>query len=366
MSTPFVRLTVSGCTLEGDAIPDWADALVRDHDTEWTRSLRDTVQELVTGDGAMTARTSGTTGPPKEMRFPAKDLMASAHLTGEAFHLRPGDTALLALPCNFIAGKMMLVRAFVLGLDLRVVPPQGDLAPLLGAGLTHDFAPLVGSQLARLLEHGGPFVDRHFGSILLGGGPVHGRLRHAIRGLSVPVHQGYGSTETLTHVALRRLNGAEEHDDYRACPGVGFRVDDEGRLIVRTPHLSTVEHRTSDLVELLDETRFLWLGRADEVILSRGRKLFPEDLEARSHSVLERPHAFFGEPDERDGQRVVLFLEPGPGEHDDDAVLERLKRVLRPHELPVRILRGPLPRTGTGKVQRARLRDQASGGLADT
>ncbi|HPQ57176.1 MAG TPA: hypothetical protein PK499_00705, partial [Flavobacteriales bacterium] len=87
MSTPFVRLTVSGCTLEGDAIRDWADALVRDHDTEWTRSLRDTVQELVTGDGAMTARTSGTTGRPKELRFPAKDLMASAHLTGEAFHL---------------------------------------------------------------------------------------------------------------------------------------------------------------------------------------------------------------------------------------------------------------------------------------
>ena len=144
MSTPFVRLTVSGITMEGDA--SWTGRMRWYATTTPSgRGPPDTVQELVTGD-AMTARTSGTTGPPKEMRFPAKDLMASAHLTGEAFHLRPGDTALLALPCNFIAGKMMLARAFVLGLDLRVVPPQGRPRAPARAGLTHDFAPLVGAN----------------------------------------------------------------------------------------------------------------------------------------------------------------------------------------------------------------------------
>lgn len=365
MNALFQRLTIAGRTLQGPEITDWADALVRSDRSDWTQDLRDTVHVLVTGDGSMTARTSGTTGHPKHLRFPAEDLAASARLTGTVFGLSPGDKALLALPCGFIAGRMMLVRAFVLGLDLYVAAPKGDLQDQCDQGIRYDFAPLVGNQLQRLLEQDPRVVERSFRNILLGGGPVHGRLHDGIRGLSIPVHQGYGSTETLTHVALRRLNGPEEREEYEALPGVTFGVDDQGRLIVRTPHLSTAEHHTNDLVELVDGTHFRWLGRADHVILSRGRKLHPEELEARTAAVLDMPHAFFAEPDERTGERVVLMLEDGPGEADDAAVLERLGRVLQPYELPVRILRGALPRTGTGKVERGKLRDQA-GGLADT
>ena len=363
MNDLFQRLTVAGRTLQGPEITDWAGDLMRSEHADWARSLHDTVHELVTGDGSLTARTSGTTGPPKHLRFPPADLVASARLTGTVFDLGPGDTALLALPCEFIAGRMMLVRAFVLELDLYVVAPKGDLADSLLGGIRYDFAPLVGNQLQHLLEHGPRTVEERFRRILLGGGPVQARLRDAIRGLSVPVHQGYGSTETLTHVALRRLSGPDEQEDYHALPGVSFGVDDTGRLIVHTPHLSTVVHHTNDLVELVDGTHFRWLGRADHVILSRGRKLHPEELEARTSAVLGTPHAFFGEPDERTGERVVLMVEPDAT--DDAAVMARLVQVLRPYELPVRIVRGTLPRTGTGKVQRTRLRDQA-GGLADT
>ena len=48
-------------------------------------------------------------------------MVNSSIFTGDFFNLAPGDKALHCLPANFIAGKMMLVRAMILGLEIDLI-----------------------------------------------------------------------------------------------------------------------------------------------------------------------------------------------------------------------------------------------------
>lgn len=352
---PFTRLTVDGVTLEGRAIADWADALA-EHlpgGHEEAAPLRDTVHELLRGAG-LQATTSGTTGPPKRTTIPVEDLVASARLTGRTFGLRPGDRVLHCLPGAFVAGKLMLVRAFVLGLDLHVISPRGSVLAKLGAAERFRFAAMVPLQLARALDEDRERVETQFHTVLLGGGPVSEALGQRLAGLRNEVFLGYGSTETVTHVALRRLNGPQASAEFTALGDCRFARDPRGCLVVHTPHLSTFQHVTNDLVQLMDDAHFRWLGRYDNVILSGGRKVHPEQLEARTAALIAEPHYFSGMPDAQLGQAVMLTIETDrPPQEVVPEVMARLLHVLHPHEMPRHIRTLPrLERTTSGKVRR--------------
>lgn len=355
MSSPFTRLTIDGRVLEQADILPWAEDLVLQHGhAPWTMDVRDTLRELCSGDGSITAHTSGTTGPPKAIRLHANDLRASARLTGHTFHLRHGDRALLCLPCHFIAGKLMLVRGFVIGLDLHLIDPAGGVLNNLSTQDRFRFAAMVPNQLHRALQDDRARLERQFRTILLGGGPVSKALEEDLQDLDVEVYHGYGSTETLTHVALRRLNGPRKQEWSHAIGDITFEQDERGCLLVHTPHLRTKDHETNDQVELLDEHRFRWLGRYDNVILSGGRKIFPEQLELRTAGLLPFAHFFTARPDDKLGECVGLVLET-----DQEAsavvpeVLDLLATVLEPYEMPRRVTAlARLQRTASGKLVR--------------
>ncbi len=352
---PFERLTVDGTTLEGDAVLEWADELVdrQKDDPDAAEQLRATIRELMRGEG-LTVQTSGTTGPPKRITVPVGDLVASAELTGRTFDLRPGDRVLHCLPSGFVAGKMMLVRAFVLGLDLHVADPRGSVLAGLDPGQRFRFAAMVPLQLARGLDDDAAGLAGRFDHVLLGGGPVSTSLAERVRESGTTVHLGYGSTETLTHVALRTLSGTGAGVTFTAVGECHFARDPRGCLVVYTPHLSSFQHVTNDLVELVDERHFRWLGRHDNVILCGGRKVFPEQLEARTAALIAEPHFFSGVPDERLGQSVMLTIETDRPQQDViPEVMARLMGVLHPHEMPRHIRTLPrFDRTGTGKIRR--------------
>ena len=358
-STPFRTITIDGRRLDGPEIMRWAEELaIRQGHAPWTLSIRDTLNELTTDDGSITVRSSGTTGPPKSFRISADDLIASARLTEWAFGLERGDGALLCLPCTFVAGKLMLVRAFVSGLDLHPIDPHGPVLTRLRRTDRFAFTAMVPRQLLRMLQNDRQRVAHTFGTILLGGGPVGPLLIGAVQDLDTRVFQSYGSTETVTHAAVRPLNASagagQEEEPYSALRDVRFGTDDRGCLVVRTPHLSTREHVTNDLVELMDERRFRWLGRADHVILSGGRKIHPERLEQRVGGLIARPHFFTGMPHDELGQYILLVLEGDPlSASEHDTLLEELSRALEPFEMPMRIeVRKDLRRTGSGKYIR--------------
>ena len=275
-------------------------------------------------------------------------------MTGNSFGLKAGDKALLCLPCEFVAGKLMLVRAFVLGLDLHVIDPRGSILDKLGEDLRFRFAAMIPLQLHRIIHEDRERTERSFDTVLLGGGPVSDALIEDLRSLDVRVFQSYGSTETVTHVALRRLNKSGPEDAFTALGDVHFGRDPRGCLVVYTPHLSMKQHVTNDLVDLLDDQQFRWLGRHDHVILSGGKKIYPEQLEAKTAGILPYPHYFTGVHDDVLGQAVMLVLETDRPQNEVlPEVLERLMTVLHPHEWPRRVQAlQRIQRTVSGKIIR--------------
>lgn len=351
----FEHITIDGERLTGFLAYDRFQKAVDRNGPAWKQSVAGTLLDLALRNGRMRANSSGTTGPPKQFTIPRRDLVMSARLTGSTFGLQYGDRALLCLPCEFIAGKMMLVRAFALGLDLHLIDPRGSVLDNLRTKDRFRFAAMVPLQLHRALQEDRARLEAQFDTILLGGGPISESLLEDLRELKVSVFQSYGSTETVTHVALRRLNGASSSEPFHALGECHFARDPRGCLVIYTPHLSTTQHVTNDLVELVDDTHFRWLGRNDHVILSGGKKIHPEQLEARTAGVLPYPHYFTGVPDDLLGQAVMLVLETElPQEEVLPEVLQRVMEVLHPHEWPRRVqaLRR-IQRTESGKVIRA-------------
>lgn len=369
---PFHSLTVDGVHLHGKEILTALRELPahREDALGWTASLIDTVEHLLVNSGGLGTMSSGTTGPPKRFTIPRSDLLNSARLTASVFGLGPGDRALHCLPCDFISGKMMLVRGMVIGLDLHVIPPRGDILEQLDTDDRFAFTAMVPMQFDRMIQQDRERVNDRFRTVLLGGGPVSERLYSSVQSLRTAVVEGYGSTETVTHVALRPLNQAalellSPGNSHPAAPGVdpgpfqaigdvSFGRDPRGCLVVYTPHLSVQQHLTNDLITFIDERHFHWQGRADHVILSGGKKIHPEQLERRTADVLDLPHYFTSTPDDVLGQAVMLVVESErEGSELMPEVMERLTAVLHPHEWPRRIQVLPkLKRTGSGKVIR--------------
>lgn len=349
----FERITLDGESLSAFAFLQRLEDRGRKRDEVWIRELRMTMSQLI-AHGHLPAITSGTTGPPKRFTIPKRDLVMSARLTGAAFQLMPGDRVLHCLPAQFIAGKMMLMRAFALGLDIHLINPRGSVLDNLQAQERFRFTAMVPLQLHRAIQEDRGRVERQFDTILLGGGPVSDALMEVLSTLGTNVLQSYGSTETVTHVALRRINGPAPEDHFTAIGACHFARDPRGCLVAYTPHLGTKQHVTNDLVELVDDTRFRWLGRIDNVILSGGKKIFPEQLEARTAGAIPYPHYFTRVPDPVLGQAVMLVLETElPREQVLPEVMEKLTAVLHPHEWPRRVqaLRR-ISRTPSGKMIR--------------
>lgn len=303
----------------------------------------------------LNARTSGTTGMPKSHAFPLADLVASANITREAFDLKEGDRVLHCLPCEFIGGKMMLARAMLIGLNMHAIDPRGGILRNLRTSDRFRFAAMVPMQMHTALQHDRSRVEDQFETVLLGGGPVSDALVEKLQGLRTRVLLGYGSTETLTHVALRPLNGDDRTDVYTALGDVTFELDDRSCLVINTPHLSEKQQVTNDIAEIIDPRHMRWMGRRDNVILSGGRKIHPERLEAMTAGIIAYPHFFAALPDERLGQSVVLVLETGNDKRQaPPEVMDDIKGVLYEHERPHRVV--PVRdflRTGSGKVDRA-------------
>lgn len=349
----FESITVDGSTQRfGDFwwSLDKRSRLKRD---AWLRELHATVNDLYLRKRLLAA-TSGTTGPPKEFSIPARDLVMSSRLTGSTFNLKPGDRVLHCLPAQYVAGKMMLVRALALGLDIHFINPRGSVLDNLKVADRFRFTAMVPLQLHRAMQEDRARVERQFEMILLGGGPVSDALLFDIRTLDAQVFQSYGSTETVTHVAIRAINGPAPEDHFTAIGDCHFARDPRGCLVVYTPHLTTKQHVTNDLVELIDDAHFRWLGRIDNVILSGGKKIFPEQLEAKTAGVIPYPHYFSPVPDPILGQAVMLVLETElPQDQVLPEVMEKLMNALHPHEWPRRVqaLRR-IQRTESGKMIR--------------
>ncbi|MDY5766986.1 MAG: AMP-binding protein [Alloprevotella sp.] len=293
--------------------------------------------------------TSGSTGAPRPIEVSKLHMWASAEATLQALSLQPGNTALLAMPLRFIAAQMMVVRAMAGGLQLLpVVPSLHPYAPLHEAP---DFAALTPAQVYESLRvpHERSLLRRTL-CLIIGGGAVSPELEAELARFPNPVWSTYGMTETLSHIALRRLNGPDASPFYRPLPGVEVSLSPEGTLQIDAPAICDERVVTNDLAELTPEGFFRIRGRRDNVICTGGLKLQTETLEAQLEGL---PFAFqlTHVPDARWGEAVTLLYEAEADctQRIADFCRERLDR----HAQPRHILRvDRLPLTETGKPAR--------------
>jgi O-succinylbenzoic acid--CoA ligase len=299
--------------------------------------------------------TSGSTGKPKPLLVEKSRMEASARITCNFLGLQQGDTALLCMPLDYIAGKMMVVRALTCGLRLIAVKPSGT--PCWDE--TIDFAAMVPLQVWNLLHHAtGRQRLMQVRHLIIGGGAIDERLEEALKDFPNAVWSTYGMTETLSHIALRRLNGPTASSWYTPFEGVMLSQTEEGCLVIDAPAVHDGLLVTNDIVELslnsklssLNSQQFRVIGRKDNVICSGGIKIQMEEVERLLRPHLPRPFLITRVPDERLGQQVVLMMEQGT-EEEARTVCER---VLPKYWQPRRILIvDGLPMTATGKPARA-------------
>lgn len=293
------------------------------------------------------SKTSGSTGKPKSITLSKKDMIASAIATGGFFGFKPKAKHFSPLPAQFIAGKMMLVRSIQWETHLHLLPNTSN--PLEHCTHMYDFGVMTPHQLSTGFKSESHKNIENINTLLLGGSPVNKELENKIQHVNCSVFLGYGMTETMSHVALRKLNGANKSDSYKAVTGVTFEQDSRDCLVIHCTHLSINTITTNDVVELLSDTEFLWKGRFDFVINSGGIKLFPEEIEQKLDSVINRNFYISGEKTDELGQQLVLHIE---GEEIPE-MKELLKTVLSKYEVPKNIYYHKVfSYTKTGKILR--------------
>ncbi len=292
---------------------------------------------------SLTVHSSGSTGKPKAMEFPKSALIQSALATIEFFGLGPNTKAGLFLPLSFIAGKMMVIRAIVGGFDLHIHSPSS--APLSGE-IDFDFIPLTPHQLDGCIDQ----IEAPKTTFLIGGGSMSPKLIQKALYKNLHVFASFGMTETLTHFALAKVR--EGGLTYQPLKGVEIDVDDDSALRINWPGITDGWIQTNDLIQR-ENLGFRWLGRRDNLINSGGVKLIPERLESRLEGSITNSFFIAGMPDDRLGQRVVLFTE-GKVDDLDLSTIEWESPIHKPREV---IELDRFLYTESGKIRRSATAD---------
>lgn len=289
----------------------------------------------------MEVHTSGSTGVPKSIRIPKRYMEASAKMTLSFLRLQKGDRALLCMSPAHIGGIMMVIRALLGELKLEVVEPGAR--PLENLDGSFDFAAMVPYQVEASMD------DLHrIKNLIIGGGPISPELEERLKVLPNNIYHTYGMTETISHIAMRKVNGAD-NEWFKVMPDVELKTDARGCLVINAPNLGASGIVTNDLVELEDSKTFKWLGRIDNVVNSAGLKLHPESIEQKIGSI-GQPYFLAGIKDPKLGESLVMIVE---GDTPEQSKLDQYFTGLHKYEIPKQVFSIPeFKRTESGKLSR--------------
>ena len=290
-------------------------------------TLEDFYSEWNNDSDTVLVHTSGSTGKPKPMMVEKKRMLNSARITCDFLGLKPGDSALLCMSLDYIAGKMVVVRSIERHLHLISVSPSGhplkdnNLKDANGKDVNGEitFAAMVPMQVYNTLQV--PEERErltHVRHLIIGGGAIDASLEKELQSLpgNIAIWSTYGMTETLSHIALRRINGAEASEWYQPFDSVKISQTDEGCLVIDAPLVCAETLVTNDIVEIepyiynkVEKLRFRIKGRKDNVICSGGIKIQIEEVEALLKPHLEKPFMIAKKKDEKFGEIAVLLTE---------------------------------------------------------
>jgi len=299
------------------------------------------------------AQTSGSTGTPKQIKLHKQAMVNSAIATGNYFKLQPGDSALHCLPTQYIAGKMMLVRAMVLGLEIDIVEPTSQ--PVFDYKKYYDFCAMVPLQAEKSIDK-----LKNIKTLIIGGAAVTKSLKEKLQSVTTKVYETYGMTETITHIAVRKLNSdvisrLVEKSHFTILPNITISKDDRDCLVIEAPKLFEGKLITNDLVRIESPKSFQLLGRQDSVINSGGIKLIPEQIEKKLAPFIQNRFIITSELDDRLGEKVILIIEA-----NSNMLEASIFNVLEKYEKPKKVYAvKKFIETASGKVQRELTKEAA-------
>jgi len=275
---------------------------------QWRKSILDFLLHWLDKKDHIIVKTSGSTGTPKSIKIKKQQMLNSALKTGRFLDLKKNDSALLCLSADFIAGKMMIVRAMVLGLDLKIIEPSGN--PMKNIDEYFDFAAMVPMQVYKVFEdkEGIKKLNR-IKNLIIGGGPVPEALKQKFKSLTNQSFSTYGMTETISHIAMEKLNGTEADGFLHLMPGIKIETDSQKKLIIHASDICDEIVNTNDLAEIREDGSFRILGRFDNMIISGGINIIPEIIENKIEKLIDNRFIISSVPDDKLGEQSVLVIE---------------------------------------------------------
>jgi len=267
--------------------------------------------------------TSGSTGVPKAALHTFGNHHNNALGSNENIALAPGDRWLHSLPLYHVGGLSIVFRCLLAGAAIALPEPGTPLGRAI-SDLRASHVSLVSTQLLRLLDDGADLSG--LGAVLMGGGPIPPSLVDEAIARGFPVHTSYGLTEMASQVTTTPPGASRERlrTAGRVLPHREVRVSGEGEILVRgatlfagylregVPDLPLDDggwFRTGDLGEM-DADRYLTVsGRRDNLFVSGGESVQPEEIEAalcRVDGVEEAVVVPVPDPDF--GARPVAFV----------------------------------------------------------
>lgn len=304
---------------------------------DFEKPVGDFLLDWFDGKSYIEMHTSGSTGIPKIIRVDKQAMVNSALATGDFFELHAGNKALHCLPVKYVAGKMMLVRAMILGLDLEFVAPSSH--PLRNVDGNFDFAAMVPLQAQNSI------ADSHrIKKLIVGGAKINSALENQLIKLPTQVFETYGMTETISHIAAKSVG----EKAFTVLPNVTISYDDQNCLVIHAPRISDDVIETNDVVELVNENQFIFLGRIDNVINSGGIKLLPEQIEEKLAGKIEQRYFISSKEDKELGEKIILVIE-GNSFTVDTSIFDGLDKYEKPKEI---LFVPKFKETGNGKIIR--------------
>lgn len=326
-----LKFKLNGVSYRQDDIKEIAYSFIKEG-LPFEEAVGDFLLDWLDSKSYIKVKSTGTTGRPKLIKLDKQTMVNSSIFTGDFFNLKPGDKALHCLPANFIAGKMMLVRAMILGLELDLIEPRSQL--IFNSKKSYDFGAMLPIQLQNSLKE----ID-NFKNIIIGSVKASKELIESIKDKPTRIFESFGMTETATHIALRQLNNFDgdyktslNQSFFKTLPDITVSQDERGCLVINSPHLSKYPIITNDIVKLYSENEFEWLGRFDNVINSGGVKIFPETIEEKLFYKIQHKFFIASEKDEKLGEKVILIVE-GDSNKIDGSVFEDLGKYERPKHI---------------------------------
>jgi len=309
-------------------------------DEDYLQSVINFVEEWESYSSVLRISTSGSTGEPKMFEFSRKQVEASARYTGRFFDFKKGDSILLSLSPNFVAGKLMLVRALLHEMKIVVAPLSANpLKEINKIPTPIKLAAFVPYQVNEILkDESSKIIYETIENVIIGGAEISHDLELKVAALKNKNYSSFAMTETLTHFALRKIDG--QTDFYSCLPGIKINQDERGCVVVEQNEILKQALTTNDLIELIDNTKFRWKGRIDNVINSGGVKIFPEADEKLVEHLFNGIRFYISsKKSETLGEEAVLMIEDFLwSKNKQQGILTEIEKLLPKYHAPKSIL----------------------------